>query len=828
MPAKILVVDDSASDRLIIKNRLKEYEVMTASDGLEAMRQMDQNEDIDLVILDLNMPNMNGFQVLDAMKSDDRYKKMRTIILTNFDELENEIKGLKLGAVDYIRKPIQMDSLKARIEVHIELLRVQKLLENKLYEQGLTFDTIFHQAPIGIAIAYSNEPMGTGRNDTVRINPMFEQITGRTKEELLKLGWAQMTHPDDIEEDIKNYEKLRSGEIESYAMDKRYIKPDGSIVWVHMVVAPLTLSNSKKHNHICLIQDISKRKAIENDLIESERSKSVLISNLPGLAYRCNYDREYTMQFVSEGCYDLTGYRPESLINNKELSFNDLISPEYREPLWKEWEKALGKRLPFNYEYQIITAKKERKWVLEMGQGIYNRQGEVEALEGIILDISDRKKVEEDLRYSSEHDRWTGLYNRSYLELLLKKDVKKKNAAKRALVNINLDSVQALTSTYGFHYTQDLIKKISAELKSFCSAQRLLFNTSENRFVFYLKDYKGKDELVKFCEAIANTLEPLLIVERINSGIGVVEINQVNEHDVDELLKKLLVASERAIEIQHREVGICFYDAEIEMQMFREQEIKHELAQIEAEEDCSWLFLQYQPILDLKSNQICGFEALARLNSNQLGVVSPLEFIPIAEETKLIIPLGDKIIIKALNFLNKLRDNGYDLLTVSINISAIQLLRLDFRDKLFVKINEAQVRPEKISLEITESVFTSNYEEVNRVLGDLKDSKINIAIDDFGTGYSSLARARGLKVNCLKIDKSFIGSLMDLNTGDAIAGDIISMAHKMGHCVIAEGVEHDKQKQYLQSSGCDRMQGYLISKPLDEEAAIKFLKKNDY
>ncbi|MDD3777560.1 MAG: EAL domain-containing protein, partial [Actinomycetota bacterium] len=233
-------------------------------------------------------------------------------------------------------------------------------------------------------------------------------------------------------------------------------------------------------------------------------------------------------------------------------------------------------------------------------------------------------------------------------------------------------------------------------------------------------------------------------------------------------------------------------------------------------------------ILDLKSNQICGFEALARLNSNQLGVVSPLEFIPIAEETKLIIPLGDKIIIKALNFLNKLRDNGYDLLTVSINISAIQLLRLDFRDKLFVKINEAQVRPEKISLEITESVFTSNYEEVNRVLGDLKDSKINIAIDDFGTGYSSLARARGLKVNCLKIDKSFIDSLMDLNTGDAIAGDIISMAHKMGHCVIAEGVEHDKQKQYLQSSGCDRMQGYLISKPLDEEAAIKFLKKNDY
>jgi len=165
---KIVVVDDNEELLGILIEFLNNYNFNVI--GLNGITDIRQITDLspDLVILDLNMPNMNGFQVLDAMKSDDRYKKMRTIILTNFDELENEIKGLKLGAVDYIRKPIQMDSLKARIEVHIELLRVQKLLENKLYEQGLTFDTIFHQAPIGIAIAYSNEPMGTGSNDTFR------------------------------------------------------------------------------------------------------------------------------------------------------------------------------------------------------------------------------------------------------------------------------------------------------------------------------------------------------------------------------------------------------------------------------------------------------------------------------------------------------------------------------------------------------------------------------------------------------------------------------------------------------------------------------------
>lgn len=414
MKTKVLVVDDSASDRLIIQNILSDYTVLLACDGVEAMRQIEDHDDINLVILDLNMPYMDGFQVLTALKSDDRYKRIRTIILTNYDELDNEIKGLKLGAVDFIRKPLHMDSLRARIDVHAELLRIQGILEKKLYEQSLAFDTIFNQAPIGIAISHSMEPSDPSSNVFISINSMYMQITGRTKEELVKLGWAKITHPDDLDEDITNYKKLQAGEITSYSMEKRYIRPDNSVVWVYMTVAQLTIADDRM-NHICLVQDITKRKAYEAALMESERSKSVLISNLPGLAYRCNYDPNWTMQFVSAGCLELTGYSPESLLYNRDLSFNDIIAPEYRKPLWKEWKRILDRRLPFKYEYEIITANGARKWVLEMGQGIYDKQGEVEALEGIILDISDRKKIELALKYSSEHDRWTGLYNRTYL-----------------------------------------------------------------------------------------------------------------------------------------------------------------------------------------------------------------------------------------------------------------------------------------------------------------------------------------------------------------------------------------------------------------------------
>jgi EAL domain-containing protein (putative c-di-GMP-specific phosphodiesterase class I) len=182
--------------------------------------------------------------------------------------------------------------------------------------------------------------------------------------------------------------------------------------------------------------------------------------------------------------------------------------------------------------------------------------------------------------------------------------------------------------------------------------------------------------------------------------------------------------------------------------------------------------------------------------------------------------------MQALSFSNKLKENGYDSVSVSINISATQLLRDDFIKYLLAMIDEKQVNPENIGLEITETVFASNYQEINSILGELKDLGIKIAIDDFGTGYSSLARERELNITCIKIDKYFINKLMLLKDEEAITGDIIAMAHRLGHSVIAEGVEHERQRQYLLKYGCDRIQGYLISKPLSESAALDLLRKH--
>lgn len=191
----------------------------------------------------------------------------------------------------------------------------------------------------------------------------------------------------------------------------------------------------------------------------------------------------------------------------------------------------------------------------------------------------------------------------------------------------------------------------------------------------------------------------------------------------------------------------------------------------------------------------------------------------------MIVPFGEKIIQKALSFLIKLKENGFDELTVTINISVLQMLADQFADKLLDMIDGMQVNPENVGIELTESVFATERKELNTVIGVLKTAGIKVLIDDFGTGYSSFAREQELNIDCLKIDKSFIDKLLVLEPEEAVTADIISMAHKLGHCVVAEGVEHEKQFRYLQDFGCDRIQGYLIAKPLNEEDALGLLKE---
>ena len=538
------------------------------------------------------------------------------------------------------------------------------------------------------------------------------------------------------------------------------------------------------------------------DLNEGEINKSALLDNLPSMVYRCNFDRDWTMQFVSDASFELTGYKAESLIGNRDLCFNDIIAPEY---LWIRWNNVLSQRESLMYEYEIITATGQRKWVLETGQGVFNENGDVEALEGIIIDITERKVNEKRNEFLGKHDLMTGLYNREYFEVLLEYELDLEPNVKKAILNINLKKTDLFTLAYGFHYSQELIKKIAAELTTLCTNDCRLFSTYANRFTLYLKNYKDKNDLIQLSEEVVKILITILSAKGNNVGIGILEINE-GETDVKKILRDVLIASENSVSNLNNQCRYVFFDKDMELKIIRQAKIKDLLEKIATGND-DYLYLQFQPIYNVEQNRICCFEALSRLKSDELGIVSPLEFIPLSEETKLIIPIGKRIIHKSLCFLRKLIENGNNDIRISINVSAIQLFDNDFTSSLIELIDNADIDPSKVIIE---------------------DRGICITIDDFGTGYSSFARERELNIDGLKIEKYFIDGLIVLNPERLITNDIISMAHKLGHCVVAEGVKHEEQMQYLVKHKCDMIQGYLISRPLDEEYAIQLLKNNDF
>lgn len=683
------------------------------------------------------------------------------------------------------------------------------------------FDAIFNQAPIGITISHGLSPGDTVIDEILDVNPTFERIVGYRKEDLTNIGWSTITHPDDLERERPFFRQLIAGEIDSYRIEKRYIRPDGSIVWTQIVVAPIDVGLRDHYNHICLIQDISERKIIEDSLKESERSRGVLLTHLPGMVYRCKNDEEWTMTYVSPGCVGLTGYSQEALIGNREVSFNEIIEPSYTQELHRSWEAAIREGRSFSGEYEIITRDGERKWVWELGQGIVGEDGRVEELEGLILSINARKRVEAQLRYHSQHDLATGLFNRHHLEELLSSALAHRPRPAMALVAVNLSGLHASAMTYGLLYSQQVLKEVAGQLQTLCRPSYTLCVIHEYQFVFHIHGYAGKGELNRLSESIAEQLTTPLAMEGISWGTGIVEISPGKEHEVQDLLRKLLVVSEQAA--QRWGGGHLFFDEQMERQIHQEEVITGVLSDLASGVESGNLYLLFQPIIAVDGGRIIGFEALARLDIPSLGTISPLQFIPIAEKTKLIIPLGESIIIAALRFLDTLSKHGYDGMRISINISALQLLKQGFSSNLLRTVRAMGVNATAICLEITESTFASNYQEINKILRPLRKAGMQIAIDDFGTGYSSLARERELEVDCLKIDKFFVDKLSQVGRDISITSDIISMAHKLGHIVVAEGVEEESQLSYLQEHGCDLVQGYLFSRPLAEVQALAFL-----
>lgn len=432
------------------------------------------------------------------------------------------------------------------------------------------------------------------------------------------------------------------------------------------------------------------------------------------------------------------------------------------------------------------------------------------------------------LAYLAYYDSLTEMPNKAYLYEYLLDAIQKQPESHRALLMLNCRNFKMINITVGYQNSDSLLKEIARRLLSLDLDDSELFRLSADRFIVCINNYQDKNDLMALCDRILAIFEmPFQLgntIQFVSGRLGVVEVS--NRHtEVERLLKEAQAAINNADE---KDIGCCFFSEVMVDNLLIDEAIENNLRQaIDSANDEHQLYLEYQPKIDLKTDKIIGFEALVRLRCKDLGVVPPNKFIHIAEKQQLIVPLGEWVLRTGCKFIKTIEDQGYKKIVGSINISSIQLLQDDFCEVVMNIVKETGINPSNLELEITETILMDNYMIVNEKLSELRQRGIKISIDDFGTGYSSLARIKNLNIDSIKIDKYFIDNLLGTNRNEVLTEFIISLAHRLGLKVIAEGVEEQEQKDYLIQNGCDIIQGYLFSRPVSDENVLKLIKETN-
>lgn len=420
------------------------------------------------------------------------------------------------------------------------------------------------------------------------------------------------------------------------------------------------------------------------------------------------------------------------------------------------------------------------------------------------------------------YDSNTGLPNHESLKYFLEAFSKEKKR-NGSIMMLNFSHLTNLSMLYGSDYAEKVFTEISAKVKEVFKNDGTVFRMTRDRIVIFCEAFDTADHISFGLERVKELFKNETFSDQnicMPVEIGIAELAE--EEDPERLLKKALIAMSRAKE--DGSITYQYFNSEMEATVEREDLIEKELIQAIKDEEAGRegsIYALFQPQVDTVTNKITGFETLARMKSDTLGNVSPVEFISIAEKKRLITPLTRLILKKTSIFVKQMRESTEKRVHVAVNISGADLMRSDFVDDMTALVDSLGMEKSDLEFEITESLFMDDFAMANEKLGILRDTGILISLDDFGTGFSSLSRLRDLNVDIVKIDKMFVDNILIKKREDLILPDIISMVHKVGLKVVAEGVETEEQREFLAEAGCDVIQGYYYSRPLEPSAALE-------
>jgi len=437
-----------------------------------------------------------------------------------------------------------------------------------------------------------------------------------------------------------------------------------------------------------------------------------------------------------------------------------------------------------------------------------------------------KNKSDRVIKYQSYYDYLTRLPNRRMFKKSLNHFLAHVNTNKKllAVLSLGLDGFKTVNDTLGDLIGDKLLISVSSRLKENLNNYFTIARSGNDEFLILISQVtKGEDLIDIVQKIIAKFKSPFEIDGHelyVTISIGI-SIYPYDGEDYETLLKSADIAMTNAKKISKN--SYIFFSTEMNKNVSDNLKIVNSLRQAIEQDNYENFDVYYQPQVDIKSKKIIGIEALLRWQHPELGWITPDKFIPIAEETGLIVPIGEWVLRTACTQTKAWQSAGFPALRVSVNISEKQLKGKEFINNVLNVLKNTGLDPHYLVLEITETIFMSNPEIVTYALNKLKAIGVGLALDDFGTGYSSLNYVGKLPIDILKLDRVFIGNIINNFKNQAIAKAIISMAHSLNLKVIAEGVETIEQCEYVESQNCDEIQGYLFFKPLTKEEFEKVL-----
>lgn len=518
-------------------------------------------------------------------------------------------------------------------------------------------------------------------------------------------------------------------------------------------------------------------------------------------------------RFFSGNLYEILGYEPTEL-EDLDKWFS-IIHPEdicfVSEGIRNQISEGIDVK---TFEYRVRSKSGSYKWISSNTKCEFNHRGEAISSFGSFTDITELKEQQQRIHTLAYYDSITELPNRVMLSQIDAEriDEAAKNSSKFAMVFMDLDNFKYINDSYGHLVGDQLLLEVGKRLREINNDKITAFRLGGDEFILLIENVDNLDEVEQLSSFLNEVVEDPFFVDGhmfyVTHSGGIV-LYPENGNTFEELLKNADTAMYRSKE--SGKATNSFYHAKMGEAAIEKAEIEADLHRALKNNE---FVLYYQPIVNVDDGKIKGCEALIRWIHPKRGMVSPEKFINIAEKNGTIIKIGKWVFESACKYAKSMHDNGYDDFYVSVNISPQQLLDKSFTDFVISTINKTGVDPEKLVIEITESVFIESMDSAINKLKELKDLNIKIALDDFGCGYSSLTYLKLLPINIVKVDRSFIDDIKSEDDAKNMTNIIILMARQLGLNVIAEGVEAAHHLNYLKKHGCDMFQGYLISKPV--------------